>query len=314
MVSTDLNEEQNAQRQNSGSTMPEWARWLIQFGHSARSVAVADGEQSWTVITVPDRRLAASLLALGGVLATASDPDSGPIQRRFAGVEEGTPLMWLDSNEQSVFGRLVKVEDGWIYYQKRVHGGWDNTAYRPLDRAESFWPSPGVEEFVGPRPLTEWPEFVEAVIGADGTHRFLSRSRTDVLILGRRTELVADLEDETFAAGPHRGPLAALVRPRGLVGRGEHSRSELLTGLSDPDALDGAEAAVTIVDGAQAYIRLRDFLRSPRVIVVLDRWTASSDDAAAAAMIDRQYGWVVDDPATVARPGGIEVFSWWAAL
>lgn len=297
---------------DSQGGLPEWARWLIQFGVKTARAKPTDGQQEWTVLTVPDRRLAASLIALGGVMANREK--EGPVGglSRFDGLKEGSPLKWVNGNGESVFGHLVKIEDGFIHYKQRVHGGW-SPAYRPLDKASSFWPCADDDEFVGARPLTAWPDLVDAVVGGH-KDTFLSTSRIDVLLLGRKTELEADLKDPGFPAGEFAGPLTSLVRPKSLVPKGEHYRSELLSGVSDPEDLDRVTAPMTVVDGAQAYIRLKEALRSPSVVVVLDRWLPSSKDAADAAMIDRMFGWVDADASSIAFPDGIELFRWTAAL
>lgn len=273
-----------------------------------------EGEQNWTVITVPDRRLAASIIAFGVVFGRhrLEGGLSGGTSR-IEGLEAGTPIKWLNSHGEAVFGRLVKIESGNVYYKQRVHGGWGLLTHRPLEMASSFSPCNDEDEFVDPRPLTGWPNFVAKAVGGDVTE-FLSTSRIDVLLLGRKSELQADLEDPGFPAGVSEGPLAAVVRPKCLVPRGEYHRSELLSGVSDPDDVDQVQAPVTVVDGAQAYIRLKDTLRSPVVVVVLDRWLPSSDDAAVAAMIDRQFGWVDNEAPSIAFPDGIELFRWTAAL
>jgi len=234
-----------------------------------------------------------------------------PIADRFANTAPDGRLTWIDSNGRSRFGRYDGIDSQFIHYHPRDHGGWGVRTSRLLEMATTFWPACEEDEFVGGRSLANDTEFAAAAVGLPIEH-FLATSRTDTIIVGTRTELEKDLNDRCFSSQGHVGALIDTVRPKDLVGLGRHHRSIFVPSVAAPDTLPSVSCeGPTIFDGPAAYLRLRDELRSSSNIVILDRWNPRSEDAASAAVIERNETFVegVGYPLP-ATPPAIEVFGW----
>ena len=291
--------------------LPAWANWFIELGAAHVRNDLPRGERRWTVVSVPDRRFGAALAAHGAIQAVGQKVRQPPVVERFADTTPGGRLTWIDSNGKSRFGRYDGIDSQRIHYHPRDHGGWGVRTSRLLEMATTFWPASEEDEFVGGRPVANDSAFVVASMGLPVEH-FLATSRVDTIISGTRTELEKDLNDRCFSSQGHVGALIDTVRPKDLVSLGQHHRSIFVPSVADPDTLPAlACEGPTIFDGPAAYLRLRDDLRSTANIVILDRWNPRSDDAASAAVIERNETFVesVGYPLP-ATPPAIEVFGW----
>lgn len=296
--------------------LPHWAVWFINLGAITTRLDSKPAVRRWIIVSVPDRRFAASLIAHGVVCARAANSGPLPIEARFDGREAGSKLTWIDANGENRFGKLIGIADGRISYRRRVHGGWGTTVdSRPLENADSFWPAEDDGEFSGARQAAATPAFVTAAVGIHAD-QILSSSDIDTLLIGTRTDLQADLSKWTFTAGGARGALIDTVRPRELVPRGQHHRSAIISATSDPDDTLGSSChGPAVFDGAGGYLRHRDSVEAATNIVVLDRWHPRSEDAAAVARIERNETWVAAPPTPYGEvPAAIEVFEWTEAL
>jgi hypothetical protein len=296
----------------SGPTrLPTWASWFVELGATHARHAVRPNERRWTVVTVPDRRFAATLVAHGAVRAKARAVGQPSVTDRFANTFPGSRLTWIDSNGKSRFGRYDGIDDQRIHYHPRDHGGWGVRTSRLLEMATTFWPACEDDEFVGARPLANDSSFAVAAIGLPAEH-FLATSRIDAIVVGTRTELEKDLNDRCFSSRGHAGALIDTVRPKDLVGLGQHHRSMFVPSVMDPDNLvRTACEGPSIFDGPAAYLRLRDELRSASNIIILDRWNPRAEDAAAAAVIERNETFIeTADYPLQSPPPAIEVFGW----
>jgi hypothetical protein len=181
----------------------------------------------------------------------------------------------------------------------------------PHTHAASFWPAHEADEFVGGRPIAGHPDFAIAAIGKPPEH-FLAVSDIDVIIVGVRSDLEQDLRDPAFVADEYRGALIDTVRPRELVGLGQHHRSAIIASSSDPDVWEGSDChGPAIFDNAAGYLRLRDSIEASTNIVILDRWHPRSEEAAAVARMERNETWVqADSPCLDPVPPGVEVYVW----
>ena len=290
--------------------LPEWAEWFLSLGRLGASFSAQPGSRHWVCITVPDRRFAASLVAAGAIMYAARQERASDLLERFADLEEGDALTWVDGNGDNTFGKFLRIEDGRIHYKNRIHGGWGTATHRPLEKAQSFWPSGWDEEFVGGKKLATYPEFVDGCLGASADN-FLSVSTFDALLIGQKSLLLKDLEAPEFEADGAKGPLLSIVRPRDVLKKGQHSKSRLVSSAGDPEEVHTLKPeGPTILDGPQSYSRLRHAVNGKVAIAILDRWTPGSQDAAGDMLIDRMYA--SDEPTLEigTPPKGIELLSW----
>lgn len=291
--------------------LPRWARWFIDLGASHANSVVSSGQREWTIVTVPDRRFAAALTAHGTVTTMVRSIESPPVADRFASSSPGDFLTWIDSNGESRFGRFTGIDNEFIHYRRRDHGGWGVPTARTIDMATTFWPAEEEDAFVGGRPLAHDYSFAVSAMGVPA-ERFLATSRVDVVIVGVRTDLEIDLADRCFSSQGHTGALVDTVRAREAVALGQHHRSSIVSAAADPDTFDElGHVGPTIFDGPAAYLRLRDELAAPTNIVILDRWNPRSEDAANTALIERNQMFIEAEPIPIAPPpAAVELFRW----
>lgn len=295
--------------------LPAWATWLVELGTAAAAQS-ADGLTRWIVVSVPDRRFAATLVAHGAVVTALQRRAAPPVEQRFTGVRKGAHLTWIDGSGESRFGRYLGISDNEIHYQGRVHGGWAGAlSRRPLQNAASFWPAPADEEFVGGRPAADDSLFALA-FSSDGGSPLLESSSIEATIVSVRAELDQELRSKDFAAAGVAGALRDTVRPRHLCGAGEHFRSVVISAAADPDSIAGVPVGgPAIFDGPGGYLRLRDAAQRETNLVIIDRWSPRADDVAAVARSERAHTWVEAEPLRVsAAPAAIEVYQWAAEL
>lgn len=291
--------------------LPGWAKWLVELG-AASAAPSADGMIRWVVVSVPDRRFAAALVAHGAVVTALQRRAAPPVEQRFKGVANDGYLTWIDSNGECRFGRFRGISNGQIHYVGRVHGGWaDAKSSRPLENAASFWPAPADEEFVGGRPAADEPEFALAFSSGSGCP-LLESSSIEATLVSVRTELDQELRSKDFVASGTAGALRDTVRPRHLRAAGEHFRSVVISAAADPDSVAGVPVGgPTIFDGPGGYLRLRDAVKRDINLVIIDRWDPRADDLAAVVRSERAHTWLEAEPLCVAAPpAAIELYQW----
>lgn len=297
--------------------LPKWAHWFIDLGAVHAVAKIPIGQRRWTIVTVPDRRYAAVLVAHGAIRAQLHRSTLPSVAERFADSEPGDFLTWIDTNGDSRFGKLSRVEDGRIYYTPREHGGWGISTSRPIENAAtgSFWPSSEEDEFVRRGPAANDGAFATAAMGLP-PDRFLAMDGLDVRIVGTRTDLEDELNDRRFIVEGHQGAFLDTVRPKGLVGIGQRHRSGIISASADLDDQPDLECVgPTIFDGGAAYLRLRDELAGTANVVILDRWHPRSEEAAKEALMERMQTFVESAALEVeTAPPGIELFTWMEEL
>lgn len=294
---------------------PSWVNWMVEMGAVHSRLSPSNGVTRWTVITVPNRAFAAVCVALGAIVSNILRSKQETVFERFEGWSEDDPLTWIDSNGDSRYGRLTKLDppehdEPRIYFSQRTRGGWTK-AHRPIEKALSFWPAIEIPEFVGARPASSEPEFVNQILGSRGDE-FLSRSSVDVALLGVKKRIREELSQKDFKFSGIQGSLGSIISPLGEVPLGEHHHSLLYADGQDLEADDAHEMpSLTIIDGSNAYLNSRESVMSTSAVVLIDRWEPRAVDAAYAAMVDKRERWVeADDLLFPDQPPGVELISW----
>lgn len=295
-----------------GSPIPPWARWFISLG---RQMAHPEENRcTWVCVTVPDRRFAAGLAALGAVLESPVSPhEERSAAERLAELSPGDWFTFIDANGQLRCGQFEGLVRGVLSYSRWTHSGMDSRK-KLVDFCQSVWPLAANERpFAGPKDATENAAFVEAVFGASVTE-CLVRSTSDVTIVGVSTVIEAELNTQAFAICGAGGALLDIVRPRELLPSHERSRSRVLPSVSPPGEVDGLRTPFAIFDGPQAYLRLRDSLHACTNLIILDRWAPRAEDAVMAVRLEEAHSGLERlQMATPQTPPGIEVFAWTSA-
>lgn len=291
--------------------LPDWALWFQVVGDSLAQWD-EDGLRSWTCVTVPTRSFAAALAAFGSVRFAANRGAEDSLAERLSTLTPGDAVAWLDTNGEMRSGRFEGVDDTYVHYRPRNHGGIGIATKRPLAMAQDFYPlEPGEEPFAGARCVADNERFVVSALGVD-SKALLLRSSVDVVICGTATQLAEELESQDFCSGGASGRLMDVIRPKRLLPAGQRWRSLIVTGSSRPsDVSLTVDPSVVVFDGAQAFLRLSDSIPGKSNLVILDRWSARIEESVAMVRIARNQRWVEARPPSIdGLPPGVETFSW----
>lgn len=291
------------------AVLPDWAQWFLDLG-----AGLAGGRESlkqWVIVTVPDRRFAASLAATGATASLMASRQSPPTSETIGSMESGQPITWLDADNNLASGVFEGVVDDMVRYVKRTHGGWERPARkRPVDRCESFCAMvDGEEPFAGSKELVTNLPFVLAALPAQPLDQ-LARAASDTIVCGVRSRLEEELSAHAFSAGGVSGALLDLLRPAGLLPTGQRHWSVIVPSGNHPEPVE-TKRGLAVFDGPSAYLRWRDSIDAPSNLVIIDRWDPRSGDIASIARADRMQSWINEPTAGIpAVPEGVECFSW----
>ncbi len=290
-----------------GADLPAWASWLVNLGRTLRHLEVDPERQVWAAVSLPTRGFAAGLVAAGAVLAFETDNPPEPSPDRFASLSQGDGLTWVDEG-RSLSGEFVALRGDVLHYDKRMHGRMDRRQ-RLVSKATTFQPAD--DSWAGWRDAATRPEFVAAACGA-AADWFLSTSDIDTIIVGVRTEIEAELDNEIIEIEGRTGSLSDLVRPRSMVALGQHHRSAILSSSYDPDVVEGSSChGPAIFDGTGAFSALAEEIDSPTGVLLLDRWHPRSEEGALTALVAKSSSAELDSELPISDPPiGIELMCW----
>lgn len=301
-------------------TLPDWAAWVVRVGEELSRVR---GEyRVWMAITAPTRLFLACLAAAGAVRGAihAEHQDQAGHFASLAGLPPDTPITWVGTDGMLRSGYLLgtEVDHGvdCLVYRQRTYAGIGPTTKRLRTHCELIQPmDPGAEPFAGRRPLALCPAFARAVAGVP-LEQLAGRSRLTSLLVGEATTLEIDLRASVFAAedatGTHVGCLLDVVRARRFLHAGAHFRSDIIPSVSTdvPDDIDAAHVALTVFDGPQGFLRLRDAAPG-NLLFVIDRWSPSSAEAVGEFLRERAVRSTEDVELEAGPPpAGIEAIAW----
>lgn len=145
---------------------------------------------------------------------------------------------------------------------------------------------------------------------------FVTTARCDVLIVGTLSLLERELTNERLFASsrtddPCHGVLQDLARVHGLADARRFFRSVIVPSSAGPSAEHQAlKPRLVIYDGGRAFVRWRHLWDGAHKLIILDRSSASAEEAAdelAASFAYRAADAGVLDGLSV--PGGVEAMS-----
>jgi hypothetical protein len=291
------------------AALPVWAQWFLDLG-----AGLARGRESlkqWVIITVPDRRFAASLAATGATAVLMASSEYPPARETIGSMEPGQPITWLDAENNLASGVFEGVVDDMVRYVKRTHGGWERPARkRPVDRCGSFCAMvDGEEPFAGSKELVTNLPFVVAALRGEPLDQ-LARPASDTIVCGVRARLEEEVSAQAFSAGGVSGALLDLLRPAGLLPMGQRHWSVIVPSGNHPEPV-ATKRGLAVFDGSSAYLRWRDSIDAPSNLVIIDRWDPRSGDIASIARADRMQAWIDEAIDCIPpAPAGVECFSW----
>ena len=307
--------------------LPAWARFYLDLGASI-AAEPATGAYFVVAISAPTRSFAASLIACGVVLASASRQSDGATVEhieKLLSVEPGKPVI-LRSGRRQLKGHYLGAKD--IVGSQTMRGTWlvirtdeGTERYVPLENAAKI---EVLDEDSIRLPRSQRGHLIEppgpllaAVADEVLVATLLTRSETDCVLVDSaaavaKVELTAAEFAIRGAAGDYTiGTLQELLRARPYLKRGTAYRAHVLSAGSRyiPAFASRLEPLAALFDGGLAYVKWAEFWKRTHRILVLDRTDRRFEDAVRLVnqeyverRIDRNLDCPLPDP-----PRGVEL-------
>gem|GEM_PF-5648385 len=313
--------------------LPAWASWFIDLGSEIYSLR-HERERLTVAVSVPNRRFAALLTALGIVLSSFKEERATPDDpaTRLDALQPGMPITLIDLNNKIRFARVMEThrnESGRltsIKYDRNGHGITADPITRLIDKCTGidFSASNDVEFQVG-RPAGVNTEFTSSLMDTSNYERFVCHNRKSCLIVGEVKSLLEEITEIRFAVNgrePITGALQDLLRAR--IGNQDQPLHRSVPARSHIIRLHGGDIettvdpssfitnACTIFDGGISYQNHRDSAIG-NAVVIINRWAAHASESALVFRNDRASSTRdADIKAMRNTPRGIEISGFWS--
>ncbi|MGJ5676840.1 MAG: hypothetical protein ACR9NN_25095 [Nostochopsis sp.] len=305
--------------------MPSWAIFFINVGYW---LAQAEIQKNRLVLglAIPTRNYAAALAALGVVQARANIPidriNSNIYFEQLCKLPKGTPVVFHDCKRRykGIYQGIVET-----YGERRLRIQIENKSSGGLANLVSVKQSHNVVIAHKPninlpkkqsgRPIITHNEFLDGVIGKANTSEFTTKTRLDCAVIGRITSLQNEILETSFASfsSPSKfktGSLQDILRVSNFLSEGQAYRSEILPsqGSVPPQTTDELVPHVTIFDGANGFIKLRDDWRNTHWIILLERTEPHFKEAVEIINTDYINRHNSEEiPNIITAPSGVEM-------
>ncbi|MDL4816936.1 hypothetical protein [Actinomadura opuntiae] len=274
------------------------------------------GERTVLAVSVPARPVAAAATAFGFCRQRfLSIPDNrcpSGLDRSLGELEPGMRV-WLHLADRVLSGTFLGLRPG-----GQVHTSAGSYLAQVVEevRVPPNWAAlPDGHSFLA----VEDP-FLRGMLRGRSPRSFITSWNQDIVIVGSRDALLADLEERISPATPAVpvGTLASIVRPLDLLGERKRCqipgwRSVLMSSRSSSAAWSEWDESpeVAVLDGSYAVSRWLEECRARLVIAVLDR-TESGLEAAVGALEQERAFMDPIPPAEIAwePPAGCELLAY----
>lgn len=311
--------------------LPAWARFLIELGFDA-SVTAAEMPDRRLVIALalPTRAYAASFCVTGVVVARSGmDDDRDQLiahYERLSALPSGTALTYRKGN-RTFPAQFVGTSTHFsgepclvVQTQDKKAGGM--TEQVPLSRSMAVAIAEDQTRRLPKNPtgrqLQVQTEFVQRWLGGVDPLRFATKTQLDCVLVGNLRDSFAEIMQTTFGirCGDRilKGTLQDIIRVKRFIRPGEGYRCKLIPVRDTGRPPAGDQCPLFVVfDGAQGFLRARDYWRDSNWIVLLDRTDPHFQEAADllnAGYAMRPEG---DDPAFMLNgfPRGAAILAYW---
>ena len=283
--------------------LPAWARFHLETGLAIGRLGET-AERRILAIAVPARDYAAVLCAGGAVLAAYERESALDVEEKFCQLSQlpvGAALTLLEGS-RSKRGELIGTEFGYTgepHLRIRTEAGAGGTI--EVVPRHRIWrvgvAAPGsvrLPKRQRGRRLQQVNRFAEDVLAPLDPLRFTEPGHVGCLIVGSKTGIEEDAMQSGFATyshdqnlAPAQGCLNEILRLGGTPGASGAYRTDVLSVYAGGIAESSRMLPIVVFDGAAAYLKWRNRIRSARVIVVLDR--TESRFERAVKQLHRDY-------------------------
>jgi len=254
-----------------------WAQWLVRLGFDLSQFH--NNCRNFICISVPDRGFAAAFLSLGAVLGYAikSFDESLDYENRLRQLKIGDLVSMPDGNGFLRSAKICEVGVDRISYFR--HGESIRTT-RFISHGKGIWPLMSGENLFAKSHQLIKTKFAPAYGNFLGARELIElRSSNEVILVGTKKLLVEELSDKTVSFEGEN--LVNFVKPFGVVGKADRCQSMIMPSVSDsiPSSLP-LKQSFLMFDGAPGFMGLYDKFDALNTLIVLDRRSRRSYDAA----------------------------------
>lgn len=278
--------------------LPGWAKFFIDIGTHAACPLSQPDEKLVIGLALPTRSFASVFAAVGAVIGRfgISDgqktceehfanlctlPVNTPVKirrkdkegklRHLDGVVLGTPTIHGQTTLKIQVTKATMNDPSATGATYFIQGSqaWDVSIPNTADRGS-------VESLptkLKGKLVARTSEFARSIVGDPSVLRFESESEMTCLIVGTKSVLKRELTEQKFFAGSSvEGSLSELLRIKRLLTPGSHYRSNYFATNSrrPPRYNDDLVPSLVIFDGAQGFLKWRDYFPSSNWLVLLD--------------------------------------------
>lgn len=294
--------------------IPDWADWLIWLGAWTRCQAAMDGRRV-VVVRLPSRRLSASFVSLGALLAASRIHDDALDWDALQALPSGTTVHWreikggksasytgtVDSVREIAGSKCLAISIG----SPKRHLG--TTFFLPRSTALTYGVTLGSVTNRTDEQLTAAAGLYKSIV--DGAPQSWIRSHgADSTVVTERTSFLEDLSDLSLVVGKSDAVAFEEALTISSISNQQHGKLQLVASRSR--TLHDAPAGVTVLDGANAAVFL-GIARSRSIVLLLDY---SEYDEELANLINPFVGCSIDagihvpPNGVMAPPNGVGVF------
>lgn len=280
------------QTADSWRKFPAWADFFVSVGEFL-AVEPLLNERTVVGISAPTREFAAVLSAAGVVKKCQTNPfagDNAELFKHLCGLPKNTPVKCLFKNRekdaillgcQEMHGEMrLEVQIGsprdgnpkrfigeQLCHEIKIAEENSHDSIKDLSRRKQG------------RMVREIGSFIREFLQNEIENSFAMDSSADCLLVGRKRNLYAESNETTFGCSSGNpeiinGKLQEVLRVRQFFSSEQPSHCEFISAQARRKTVKRnmpENVSITIFDGANGFLKLRDFCRNSHWIVLLDR-------------------------------------------
>lgn len=295
--------------------LPNWCNFFIKLGHC---VAKHENKNSRLVVALalPTRSYAAALIASGIILerAYSFNLDNKDRFAELCKLPIGTSICYNRKGEL-----LRAIHEGFIPELNRIKirteskpkGGLSylidyDEAYT-ISIANQKW-KPNLKK--GPHLQKNDSNFLSRIVDKKIAYRYSTNSNLECIIIGNKVALRQEISSQAIKSQESLGSFQDILQIRSFVtSKGASYHTDILSGKRNK-TMKGDFSGIVIFDGANAFLKSRDYWLKSHNIVLLDRTEPHFQEAVD--VINQNYYSRFDDVSLelIAPPFGVELIAY----
>ena len=303
--------------------IPAWGKYFIELGELTGQ-QTANNSRSIIALAVPTRNFCSPLISFGYIatkLRFSDDNDYVRYAEYLKTLPPGTPVLLRSEVGRKYKGLLIggKVLCGTFHFAIEYEMG--STRFVKIEesrRIEVLQSEVVLRNTQKGRTIIPESDFCRVIMGPTCGSSLVSESSLEIVIIGPKKALENEVKDQEFSTGDGEiGTLQEILRVKEFQSITKSYHSQIISDRvkSTKPHSSILDPPLVIFDGAQSFLKWRNYWKASNWIVVLDRTEYQFD--AAVEQINREYILNRKDDnelevTSLKVPVGIEVMAFWA--